>query len=192
MRVGNLFVISGPSGVGKSEVLKRVQAARGDNLLFSVSATSRKPRPNEIDGVHYFFVTQEEFKKLIGEDAFVEYNFHNNAFYGTLKSQVAEKSRIGNLVLDIEPNGAQKLKQQFPDATTIFLVPPSMEALEDRLRSRRDTDEEQMRMRLERAAWELTQTDTYDHVVTNDDLDICVNTVLQIIAQKADAINREE
>lgn len=192
MSVGNLFVLSGPSGVGKSAVLSRVQEARGEDLLFSVSATSRKPRPNEVDGVHYFFITPERFRELIEEDAFVEYDFHNDTYYGTLKSQVAEKSRVGNLVLDIEPNGANNLKKQFPQATTIFLVPPSMEVLEARLRGRKDTDEAQMQLRLERARWELTQADSYDFVVENGDLDTCVNTVLQIIAQKADEKNLEE
>lgn len=186
MSIGNLFVISGPSGVGKSAVLKLVREQRGSDLLFSVSATSRAARPGEVDGEHYYFIDEERFRKLIDEDAFVEYDFHNNTYYGTLKSQVAEKCSVGNLVLDIEPNGAANLKKQFPDATTIFLVPPSMEVLEGRLRGRKDTDEAQMLLRLERAKWELTQADKYDHVVVNDVLEDCVNTVLHIIAEKAD------
>ncbi len=192
MSRGNLFVLSGPSGVGKSEVLRCVREARGTDLLFSVSATSRAARPGEIDGEHYFFVSKERFEELIQQNAFVEYNYHNANYYGTLRSQVAQKCACGNLVLDIEPNGARNLKQQYPEAILIFLVPPSMEELERRLRSRHDTDEAQMAMRLERARWELSQKETYDYQVTNDDLNACVEQILHIIAQKADDKNMEE
>lgn len=185
MSTGNLIVISGSSGVGKTSVLQQVLHRRPD-LQFSVSATSRPPRPGETDGVQYFFVSRPQFEQMIDEDRFVEYDFHMGNYYGTLKSQLAEKTTNGNMVLDVEPVGAMNIRKLHPNATLIFLAAPSMEALEQRLRLRHDTDEEQLAMRLERAKWEYTQKDRYDYVVVNDVLDRCVDEVLHIIAQKLD------
>lgn len=185
MSKGKLFVISGASGVGKSTVLSRVMAARND-LTFSVSATTRAPRPGEQDGVHYYFVSHETFRKMIDEDAFVEYDDHMNNFYGTPKAQLEEKLCAGNVILDIEPNGAFHVRQSRPDATLIFIAPPSVEELERRLRSRGDTDEEQIRVRQERVKWEMEQARDYDYTVINDRVDTCVDEILNIIAQVAD------
>ena len=185
MSKGKLFVISGASGVGKSTVLSRVMAARND-LTFSVSATTRAPRPGEQDGVHYYFVSHETFREMIDEDAFVEYDDHMNNFYGTPKAQLEEKLRTGNVILDIEPNGAFHVRQSRPDATLIFIAPPSVEELERRLRSRGDTDEEQIRVRQERVKWEMEQSRDYDYTVINDRVDTCVDEILNIIAQVAD------
>ena len=185
MSKGKLFVISGASGVGKSTVLSRVMAARND-LTFSVSATTRAPRPGERDGVHYYFVSHETFREMIDEDAFVEYDDHMNNFYGTPKAQLEEKLCAGNVILDIEPNGAFHVRQSRPDATLIFIAPPSVEELERRLRSRGDTDEEQIRVRQERVKWEMEQSRDYDYTVINDRVDTCVDEILNIIAQVAD------
>lgn len=185
MSKGKLFVISGASGVGKSTVLSRVMAAR-DDLTFSVSATTRAPRPGEQDGVHYYFVSHETFREMIDEDAFVEYDDHMNNFYGTPKAQLEEKLCAGNVILDIEPNGAFHVRQSRPDATLIFIAPPSVEELERRLRSRGDTDEEQIRVRQERVKWEMEQARDYDYTVINDRVDTCVDEILNIIAQVAD------
>jgi len=185
MSKGKLFVISGASGVGKSTVLSRVMAAR-DDLTFSVSATTRAPRPGEQDGVHYYFVTHEAFREMIAEDAFVEYDDHMNNFYGTPKAQLEEKLCSGNVVLDIEPNGAFNVRRSRPDATLIFIAPPSVEELERRLRSRGDTDEEQIRVRQERVKWEMEQARAYDYTVINDQVDACVDEILNIIARVAD------
>ena len=185
MSKGKLFVISGASGVGKSTVLSRVMAARND-LTFSVSATTRAPRPGEQDGVHYYFVSHETFRKMIDEDAFVEYDDHMNNFYGTPKAQLEEKLCNGNVVLDIEPNGAFHVRQSRPDATLIFIAPPSVEELERRLRSRGDTDEEQIRIRQDRVKWEMEQSRNYDYTVINDRVDTCVDEILNIIARVAD------
>ena len=185
MSKGKLFVISGASGVGKSTVLSRVMAARND-LTFSVSATTRAPRPGEQDGVHYYFVSHETFREMIDEDAFVEYDDHMNNFYGTPKAQLEEKLCAGNVILDIEPNGAFHVRQSRPDATLIFIAPPSVEELERRLRSRGDTDEEQIRVRQERVKWEMEQARDYDYTVINDRVDTCVDEILNIIAQVAD------
>ena len=185
MSKGKLFVISGASGVGKSTVLNRVMAARED-LTFSVSATTRKPRPGERDGVHYYFVSHDRFREMIAQDAFVEYDDHMNNFYGTPKAQLEEKLKTSNVVLDIEPNGAFNVRRNRPDATLIFIAPPSVEELERRLRSRGDTDEEQIRIRQERVKWEMEQSRTYDYIVTNDRVDACVEEILNIIARVAD------
>ena len=185
MSKGKLFVISGASGVGKSTVLKLVMEGR-DDLKFSVSATTRPPRPGEVDGVHYYFVTRERFEEMIRQGAFLEYDAHADNYYGTPRAQAEEKMEQGLLLLDIEPMGAKQVKQAAPDAVLIFIMPPSRQELERRLRSRGDTSEEQMQLRLERAAWEMDQRAWYDYVVVNDDARRCADEILTIIANLAD------
>ena len=183
---GKLFVISGASGVGKGTVLSRVMAQRED-LSFSVSATTRPARPGEIDGVHYYFLSMEKFREMVDKDEFLEYDYHAANGYGTPLKQLDEKLQSGfSVVLDIEPNGAENVRKKRPDAVLIFIMPPSVEELERRLRGRGDTSEEQIALRMERAKWEMEQRSWYDYVVVNDDLDACVKEVLNIIAEKAD------
>ena len=184
MNQGKLFVISGASGVGKSTVLQHVMEARKD-LTFSVSATTRPPRPKEVDGVHYYFITKEAFEQMIAQDAFLEYDNHNNNYYGTPIAQLEEKMESSHVLLDIEPVGAKNVREKRPDATLIFIMPPSMEELERRLRGRGDTPEDQILIRLERAKWEIAQNVWYDHVVVNDVPEICAEAILKIIAQAA-------
>lgn len=185
MSKGKLFVISGASGVGKSTVLAKVMAER-DDLLFSVSATTREPRPGEIEAVNYYFVSKQEFEDMIQKNAFLEYDAHAKNYYGTPRAQLEEKLQRGNVILDIEPNGAFAVRSQRPDATLIFIMPPSMEELENRLRSRGDTSQEQIRVRLERAGWEMEQRHQYDYVVVNRQVETCAEEILNIIAEKAD------
>lgn len=185
MSKGKLFVISGASGVGKSTVLSRVMDIRKD-LIFSVSATTRAPRPGEVDGVDYYFVSKERFQEMIDKDQFLEYDIHMQTCYGTPAAQVNEKLERGNVILDIEPNGAFNVRRARPDATLIFIMPPSWEALETRLRSRGDTSPEQIEIRLNRAKWEMEQSAAYDHVVTNLQVEACADEILKIIAAKAD------
>ena len=185
MSKGKLFVISGASGVGKSTVLSRVMKTRND-LRFSVSATTRQPRPGEVDGEAYYFITEEQFEQMIREDAFLEYDRHAKASYGTPKAQLEEKLLDSNVILDIEPNGAFAVRAKRPDATLIFIMPPSVEELEQRLRGRGDTSEDQIQVRMERAKWEMEQRCQYDYVVVNDQVDACVDQILNIIAEKAD------
>ena len=180
MSCGHLFVISGSSGVGKSTVLKQV-LARMPELAFSVSATSRKPREGETDGIQYYFVSREAFQQMITQGAFVEYDFHMDNYYGTLKSEIINKTVKGDMILDIEPVGALRVKELYPDATLIYIAPPSMEVLMQRLCSRNDTPEEQIKLRSERAAWESAQQEKYDYVVINDVLEDCIQQVLDII-----------
>jgi len=185
MSKGKLFVISGASGVGKSTVLQKVMAQRSD-LRFSVSATTRKPRPGELEAVNYYFVTKARFEEMISGEEFVEYDAHMDNYYGTPKAQLEEKLTQGSVILDIEPNGAFNVRKKRPDAVLIFIAPPSMEELERRLRSRGDTSEEQIRLRLDRVQWEMEQSKAYDYTVINDQVDACADEILHIIAEKAD------
>ena len=185
MSKGKLFVISGASGVGKSTVLKQVMDKR-DDLYFSVSATTRAPRPSETEGVSYYFVSKEKFRSMIENNEFLEYDAHMSNYYGTPTAQVEEKLTRGHVILDIEPVGAFNVRKARPDAVLIFIAPPSMEELERRLRGRGDTGEDQITQRTERAYWEMEQSKQYDHVVINDQVETCADAILNIIAEMAD------
>ena len=181
MSKGKLVVISGASGVGKGTVLGIMMNKRKD-LKFSVSATTRPPRPSEVNGMHYYFVTKERFEEMIAEGQMLEYSAHNANYYGTPRAQAEEKMRVGSVLLDIEPNGAKQVKEALPEAVLVFIMPPSMEELEKRLRGRGDTPNDQIAMRLERAVWEMEQRHWYDHVVVNDSAERCAEEILKIIA----------
>lgn len=185
MSKGKLFIISGASGVGKSTVLSRVMAQR-DDLRFSVSATTRAPRPGEVDGESYYFVTKEKFQDMIANNEFLEYDAHMANYYGTPEGQLNEKLKTGSVILDIEPNGAFMVRKRREDATLIFIAPPSMEELLRRLVGRGDTSPEQVKVRQERAQWEMDQSVHYDYVVVNDQVEACAAEILKIIAEKAD------
>ena len=181
MKKGKLIVISGASGVGKGTVLNLMMQQR-DDLRFSVSATTRPPRPGEEEGVHYYFVTREHFEDMIAQDQFLEYDAHNANYYGTPRAQAEEKMELGHVLLDIDVNGARQVKDRAPEAELFFIMPPSVEELERRLRGRGDTPEDQIKIRMERAGWEMEQSSWYDHVVTNDDAQRCAEEILNIIA----------
>ena len=181
MSKGKLIVISGASGVGKGTVLGLMMEKRKD-LSFSVSATTRDPRPGEVDGKHYFFISKECFEEMIKNDEFLEYDAHAANYYGTLRGQAEAKMKTGHVLLDIEPKGAGQVRKAAPDATLIFIMPPSVEELERRLRGRGDTSEEQIALRMERANWEMEQREWYDHVVVNDDAQRCADEILTIIS----------
>ena len=180
MNKGKLIVISGASGVGKGTVLNLMMEKRKD-LRFSVSATTRDPRPNEVDGVHYYFITKDKFEDMIAAGEFLEYDAHAKNYYGTPRAQAEDKLQHGHVLLDIEPNGAAQVRKSAPDATLIFIMPPNMEELERRLRGRGDTSEEQIAIRMERAAWEMDQRSWYDYVVINDDAQRCADEILAIL-----------
>ena len=180
MSKGKLIVISGASGVGKGTVLKQMMALQ-DNLRFSVSATTRPPRPGEVDGKDYYFVTRERFQQMIEAGAFLEYDDHAKNYYGPPRDQIEQKQDLGHVLLDIEPNGARAVKAAYPEAVLVFIMPPSMEELERRLRDRKDTPEDQIRVRMERAVWEMEQRCWYDHVVVNDDALRCAREILDIV-----------
>ena len=180
MKKGKLIVISGASGVGKGTVLGIMMEKRKD-LSFSVSATTRSPRPGEIDGVHYYFITREKFEAMIAAGEFLEYDAHAANYYGTPRAQAEEKQSHGPVLLDIEPKGAKQVKEKAPDAVLIFIMPPSVQELERRLRGRGDTSEEQIQIRLDRAKWEMEQRAWYDYVLVNREPNQCAREILDII-----------
>lgn len=180
-RKSSLIVVSGPSGAGKSTVLARVLGEM-DRLRFSVSHTTRPPRPGEQDGVQYFFVNEERFAKLQKDSAFLEWATVHAHLYGTCFAEVERAVRDGvDLLLDLDVQGAAQVRLKFPDAVTVFILPPSYEALERRLRGRGAGDERSLEQRLAVAAEELPLYREYDYAVINDDLERTVGSIKAIV-----------
>lgn len=178
---GKLFIVSGPSGSGKSTVLGEVFKRR-DRLYFSVSATTRGPRPGERDGVEYYFIDQSRFDEMVENDEFLEHARYAKCSYGTPRKPVEEKLNAGiDVILDIEVQGAGQVKARMPEAVSVFIAPPSLEELERRLRSRGTETEERIALRLETAKSELREAEKYDHVVVNDDYVRAAGELLDII-----------
>lgn len=178
---GKLIVVSGPSGAGKSTVISRLMQRRHD-LCFSVSATTREPRPGEVNGVDYFFVSWDEFDRMIGEDELLEHAEYVGNCYGTPRAYVEEKQRAGmNVLLDIEVQGARQIRERVPEAVKIFVIPPSLQALENRLRGRGTDPEERIHSRLMRARGEYREADFYDYIVVNDDPEVAAAELDAII-----------
>lgn len=176
-----LFVISGCSGVGKGTVLKEFMARNSKDFMLSVSCTTRSPRPGEVDGVNYFFLTHDEFEKCIKEDKFLEHAQFAGNFYGTKKKFINQQFEQGmNIILEIETQGALQVKAKMPEAVLIFIAPPSFEELEHRLRGRHTEDEATIQKRLELVKTELERSKQYDYVVINDDLERAVTEVESI------------
>jgi guanylate kinase len=166
---GLLFVVSGPSGAGKDTLVEGLKARR-ERLLYSVSATTREPRPGEREGTDYFFLEVEEFRRRLSESAFLEWREYNGNFYGTPRSFIQEKLRDGyDVVLKPEVNGALALKAQFPDAVLIFIVPDKFSYLRSRLEARRTETNEQIAARLEIAHDEFTFVRRFDYLVINEE-----------------------
>lgn len=179
---GLLIILSGPSGVGKGSIRRRLFMEEELNLVYSISMTTREPRMNEIDGVDYFFVTREEFDQNIKQDNLIEYSEFVGNYYGTPKSYVERLLNEGkNVLLEIEVNGAQQVVKKMPDAITIFLMPPSLEELERRIRGRRTESEDIVQERLAKAAREMKLQNKYKHVVFNDDLETASLEIAKII-----------
>ncbi|MGE9730856.1 guanylate kinase [Mycoplasmoides pneumoniae] len=170
---GRIFVITGPSGVGKSSLVRCLIDHFKDKLRYSISATTRKMRNSETEGVDYFFKDKAEFEKLIAADAFVEWAMYNDNYYGTLKSQAEQIIHNGgNLVLEIEYQGALQVKQKYPnDVVLIFIKPPSMEELLVRLKKRNDEGAITIQNRLKQAEKECQQIGHFKYVVTNNEFD---------------------
>jgi len=166
---GLLFVVSGPSGAGKDTLVEGLKARR-ERLLYSVSATTREPRPGEREGTDYFFLEVEEFRRRLSESAFLEWREYNGHLYGTPRSFIQEKLRDGyDVVLKPEVNGALALKSQFPDAVLIFIVPDKFSYLRSRLEARRTETNEQIAARLEIAHDEFTFVRRFDYLVINEE-----------------------
>ena len=178
---GKLFVISGPSGVGKSTVVKEVMR-RSEHLKFSISATTRPQRPGEIDGKNYFFMTRCEFEQMIAEEKLLEYTEYVGNYYGTPESQVdSALAQNSDILLDVEVNGALNVKRRRPDAVLIFMLAPSFSEIEKRLNGRGDTAPELIKKRLDQARWEYTMADQYDYLVVNDNVNKAVEEILSIM-----------
>ena len=178
---GTLVVVSGFSGAGKGTVLAQVLARRPD-LYFSVSFTTRAPRQGEQDGVNYHFVTREEFQDRIGRGEFLEYAEYVGNYYGTSMTVIREKLERGiNVILEIEIQGAAKVREKMPEAVSLFLVPPSFAELSRRLHARGTDSEETIRQRLETARREVREIVNYDYIVVNDTVDRAVEESLAIL-----------
>ena len=180
---GKIFVISAPSGAGKSTICNRVLKEL-ENISFSVSMTTRKPRSGEIDGVHYKFADVETFQKTIKENGFLEWAQVHNNYYGTPLSLVEEKTSKGiDIILDIDVQGGMLVKERAPHAILIFIAPPSMEELEKRLRGRGTDAAEVIDVRLKNAANEMSYKDKYDRQVINDNLETAISDLKKIILE---------
>lgn len=182
MKKGTFFVLSGPSGCGKGTVLKEVLKRGGDNVAYSVSATSRAPRAEEREGKNYYFKTRSEFESLIAAGAFVEYTETYGNYYGTLKSEVEKSISAGkSIILEIDPVGARNVRREYPDAVLVFLVAPDLEILKQRLKGRGSEDENTFRIRHEAALSEMENATLYDYVVVNDEVSRAADDILAII-----------
>ncbi len=180
---GVLFILSGPSGAGKGTLRTRL-FKKLDGLKFSVSCTTRGPRCGERDGVDYHFISDEEFRSRVEAGDFLEWAFVHGHYYGTLKSDVEKVLEEGfDIFLEIDVQGALQVKEKMPEAVTVFVVPPSIEVLERRLRGRGSESEEELRLRLDNAQREMEQRDLYDFVLVNDDLDDAVEKFAQFVVQ---------
>ena len=192
MKKGFLLVISGPSGVGKGTVLHDLMNTQ-KNLVYSVSVTTRKQRPGEIEGVSYFFKSHEEFEKMIEEDKFLEYAKVHDNYYGTPKDFVEEKINEGKIViLEIDVQGALNVKKNIDNGVYIFLAPPSLSELKNRIVNRGTETESDIDLRMNNARKELSYIKNYDYLVVNDHLNSAINLVNEIINAEKHRVFREE
>ena len=188
---GLLIVLSGPSGVGKGTICKEL--IDYFNAWYSVSVTTREKRDGEIDGKDYFFVTKEEFEQKIKDNDFLEYATYNNNYYGTLKSKINEQLDNNiDVFVEIEVKGAKNIKNIYKDSVLIYILPPSLKELEDRLRNRNTEDEETINNRMKITKEELNQIDIYDYAIVNDDLDKAIEKVKNIIESEKSKVSRND
>lgn len=181
---GKLIILSGPSGVGKGTVREELFKFNNINLFYSISMTTRLPRNGEVDGREYYFVSTEEFEKQIKEGNLLEYNQFVGNYYGTPKDKVIEKLDLGfNVLLEIDVNGARRVKKNMPEAISIFLTPPSLKELEERIRGRATETEEIIQERLDKARSEIDLEDEYDYVVCNKNVNEAACQIASIITK---------
>ena len=184
MRKGLLVVVSGPSGAGKGTICQAL--LERTSLAYSVSATTRKPRAGEVDGVNYHFLSLEAFEEMIEKDGLLEWAKVYDNYYGTPKDYVINRMDEGHYVmLEIDIQGAMQIKKSYPDAVCIYVVPPSLEILSQRLRNRRTDSDEVIQKRLDKARTELDWIDKYDYLIVNDDLEIAVSKAKAVITAEA-------
>ncbi|RMG64639.1 MAG: guanylate kinase [Calditrichaeota bacterium] len=182
-----LVVISAPSGGGKTTICKKLIERHPDEMKISVSATTRRPRPGEVNGVDYFFISEPEFFERVRRGEFLEYERVHGNYYGTLRSTVEKLLAEGYTVLfDVDVNGALAIKKRFPEAVLIFIKPPSIEALKERLRARQTDDPEEIEKRLRRLPEEYAKSKEFDYIVVNNKLEDTLRQIESIIARHAE------
>jgi guanylate kinase len=192
MQAGKLIVVTGPSGVGKGTLLRSL-LARHPELYFSISATTRQPRPGEIDGQHYYFVSRDKFEQMVAQGELLEWAEYAGNYYGTPRAQVERQIQQGRLViLEIEVVGARKIDQTFPSALRIFILPPSLAELERRIRERGQDSEEAIVRRLNCARSEIEAADEFDVQIVNDDVETALlHLEATIFAQQSESMKAE-
>ncbi len=185
-----LVVISGPSGVGKTTIIKALLSRR-DDVIFSVSCTTRPKRPGEVHGRDYFFITEEEFKSMVEREEFLEWAEVHGYLYGTPRRFIDKAMKEGkNVLLDIDVQGAMKVMETFKEGVFIFIAPPSVKALEERLRKRKTESEDKIRRRLEDAKWELGFIEKFQYLIINEELDRAIYELDSIITAEAKKVKR--
>ena len=187
---GILVILSGFAGSGKGTIIKELME-KYDDYVLSVSATTRSPREGEIEGVHYFFKTEEEFKKMIAEGELLEYANYVGNYYGTPRAYVKEQLAAGkNVILEIETEGALNIKREYPDAVLVFVMPPSVEEIHNRLKHRGTETDEVIDRRMKKAGLEITVVDRYDYLMINDVLSESVELFNAIVSSQRMAVSR--
>ena len=190
---GQIIVISAPSGAGKGTIIKKLLENNSKNRWLSVSATSRKPREGEKEGINYYYITEEEFKKRIKEDYFLEYTKYAGNYYGTPREYIREKITKGiDVILEIEIEGANNIKKLIPEALFIFIMPPSLKELVRRLKDRGTETNEKIIKRFNAAYKEVNEVTKYNYVVVNDELDTAVDKIESIIKAERCRVDRIE
>lgn len=178
---GLLLIVCGPSGVGKGTVCKRL-VEENPKIVLSISATTRKPRTGEVDGIHYYFKTEQDFKSMIDQNELLEWAVYCNNYYGTPKQYTNEMLLQGkDVILEIDVQGALNVKSHYPDGVLVFILPPSMQELRNRIVDRGTENEEVIKKRLDRAMHEISYIDQYNYVIVNDDLENAVQCLKSII-----------
>ncbi|KTD16744.1 guanylate kinase [Legionella jordanis] len=189
---GNLIIVAAPSGGGKTSLVKKLVGSL-DKIVVSVSHTTRSMRPAERDGVDYFFINESEFLKMVSENAFVEHAKVFNHYYGTSVAQISDRLQAGiDVVLDIDWQGAQQIRRIFPDSISVFIVPPSLETLKQRLLNRRQDNENVIRDRMKKAQDELSHYSEFDYLIVNDDFDKAALELQAIVIANRLKIQRQE
>lgn len=191
-RKGSLFVISAPSGAGKTTLCwKLCDSLPG--IRHSISYTTRRPRPGETNDVHYTFVDEDEFRSMITEGEFVEWAEVHGNFYGTSKKRIEDMTNAGSdVILDIDVQGARQIREHFPDSVLIFVLPPSMEVLKERLAGRKSDPEDVIKTRLKNAMGEIMEYKNYDYVIVNDSLDNALKEISSIVIAERVRISKME